>query len=127
MIQHGRKVRQEKGDILDHGQSWNERKLLKDHPDAKTARIVRGTDLNDAAAELNRPRIGLVKPVEDLDQRGLAGPVLTQECVHLARVDVEVDAIVGEDPRKGLRDPPQGDQRLHVMRPPRPPADHPLP
>src|SRR5438445_2781322 len=95
MIQHGRKVRQEEGDIFDHTQRWTERELLKEHPDAQAAGIVWGADLDSAIAELNRACISLVNPIEDFDQRALPGPVLSQEGVDLARVHVVVVALVG--------------------------------
>src|SRR4029079_9816571 len=42
--------------------------------------------------------------VEDVHQRGLAGAVLTEERVDLARPDLEIDVVVGDDARIALRD-----------------------
>ena len=52
--------------------------------------------------------LALVRPVEaveDVHQRRLAGAVLAEQRVHLAALEVEVDAVVRDDPRKPLRDP----------------------
>ncbi len=44
------------------------------------------------------------QPVEDVHEGGLARAVLAEEGVDLAGPDVEVDAVVGDDPRIALRD-----------------------
>jgi hypothetical protein len=47
--------------------------------------------------------IGLVVAGEDLDQRRLAGTVLTDERVDFARGNVDTDVVEGDLPREGLR------------------------
>ena len=44
--------------------------------------------------------VGLVEAVEHAHQRALAGAVLAEQRVHLARPDVEVDAVVGDHARE---------------------------
>ncbi len=44
------------------------------------------------------------EPVQDVHQGGLAGAVLAEQRVDLARPDLEVDAVVGDDARISLRD-----------------------
>ena len=67
-------------------------------------RIVDGV-----AVEADLAGVGAGEAVDDLHQRALAGAVLADERVHLARVDVEVDAIVrATPPGNVLRDPAEG-------------------
>jgi hypothetical protein len=47
----------------------------------------------------------VVEPVEDVHQRRLAGAVLSEERVHLAGGDVEVDMVVGKHAGEALGDP----------------------
>ena len=56
------------------------------------------------AAELDRTGIAFVDPGKDLDQRRLAGPVLTQQGQNLARPDVDADVIDSGDATECLDD-----------------------
>ena len=51
--------------------------------------------------------VGPVEPVEDVHQRRLAGAVLAEQRVHLARLEVEVDVVVGDDAGEALGDAAQ--------------------
>ena len=63
-------------------------------------------DLHDLAIERISPAVRLRQPVEDVHQRRLAGAVLTEQRVDLARAHIEVDVVVREDTRVALRDAP---------------------
>jgi hypothetical protein len=54
-----------------------------------------------------------MNPGDDLDQGGLAGPVLTEQRVYLARQHVEIDLLQHPDPREGLRHASELHQRVH--------------
>ena len=51
--------------------------------------------------------VGRVQPVEDVHQGRLAGAVLAQQPQYLARLDGQVDSIVGDDPREPFGDAPK--------------------
>ena len=65
---------------------------------------VGSCDVDDLAIEQDLALIGPGQAVEDVHERGLAGAVLAQQGVDLARLDVEVDAVVGHDARVALGD-----------------------
>ena len=51
--------------------------------------------------------IRLHQPVQDVHQRGLAGPVLAEQAADLAGGDPEVDVVVGHEAAEALRDAAQ--------------------
>ena len=65
------------------------------------------------AGEADLAGVRAVRPGQHLDQRRLAGPVLTEQAVHLAGVDVEVDPVKGADPGELLDDASHRQQRRH--------------
>ena len=52
------------------------------------------------AVEQDLAGVGPVQPGEDVHQRALAGAVLAEQGVDLARAQVEVDVVVGDDARE---------------------------
>ena len=48
--------------------------------------------------------VGVVEAVEHVHQRRLAGAVLAEQAVDLARLDHEVDVVVGDESAEALRD-----------------------
>ena len=56
------------------------------------------------AAHAYFARVGLVHPVQDAHERGLAGAVLAGESVNLAGLDDEIDAVIGDSARESLGD-----------------------
>ena len=91
-------------DVLGDGQDRDEHEVLVDHADPAGDR-VRGTGQVDLGAiEQDRALVGRGQPVEDVHQGGLAGAVLAEQRVDLARPDVEIDVVVGDDARIPLRD-----------------------
>ena len=49
--------------------------------------------------------VRVVEAVEDVHESRLAGAVLAEQGVNLALGQLEIDVIVGNDPREPLRDP----------------------
>ena len=70
------------------------------------ARIASAGEWNTTGSPLMRiwPSSGLIQAVELAHQRALAGAILAQQRVHLARVHIKVDVIVGQHARKALDD-----------------------
>jgi hypothetical protein len=92
-------------DVLGDGQHGHEHEVLVDHADATGDRI-RGTTQGDGLpVHQDLALVGLGQPVQDVHEGRLAGTVLTQQGVDLARPDLQVDAVVGDDARIALRDP----------------------
>ena len=92
-------------DVLGDGQDRDEHEVLVDHADPAIDRVVRAEDLHGLAVDEDRPLVGHRQPIEDVHQRRLARPVLTEEGVDLARAQVEIDRVVGQDPGISLGDP----------------------
>src|SRR5574341_72330 len=68
--------------------------MLVNHRDAKLHRVVRRLDGGFLSSHVNLARLGLVQPVEDARQCGLAGPVLAQKRMDLALPQLEVHIAV---------------------------------
>src|SRR4029453_1837140 len=77
---------------------------LVDHPDPELDGPLGRADDHVPALHADPPPVGLDHPGEDAHEGGLAGPVLAEQAVDLARAHHEVDAVVGQDARIGLRD-----------------------
>ena len=85
----------------------DEHEVLVHHPDPAADRVLRGAEADALALEQDLALVGPVEPVDDVHQRRLAGAVLAEEGVHLARDEVEVDVVVREDARELLGDAAQ--------------------
>ena len=104
-------------DVLGHRHHGDEHEVLVHHADPAPDRVARRVDAHGLAVDRISPSSGLVEPVEDVHQRRLPGAVLAEQRVHLAAAEVEVDAVVGDDPREPLGDPPQlEDDGVSLMR-----------
>ncbi len=77
------------------------------HPDAKADGIQRRPESHLLPVNVDPAFVGLEQPEQDLHQGGLAGAVLPQDGVDLARTNLEVDVIIGDDPGESLGDPPR--------------------
>ena len=104
--------------VLGDGQVREEARLLVDDGDAEGAGVGGAVDLGRLAVERDRAAVGLVDAGQDLDQRALAGAVLADQGVDLARDEVERDVVERLGRREALGDPAQlgarrrGDGRL---------------
>ncbi len=83
-------------DVLGHGEGIEQREMLEHHGDAQRARLVRIGDLDRLAVELHFAGIGLDRAEDEFHQRRLAGAVLAQHGMDLARRDGEAHAVVGD-------------------------------
>ena len=98
-------------DVLGDRERVHEHEVLVDHPDPVRDRICGRGDADRQPVQPDLALVGLVEAVEHAHQRALAGPVLTEQRVHLAGADVEVDAVVGDHAGKPLRDAPHLQQQ----------------
>ena len=94
-------------DVLEHGQRLEQREVLEDHADPDGARGLGARDVDGEAVEADLARVRLLDAVDHLDQRRLAGAVLAEKRVDLARANREAHPVVGEDAREGLGDLPE--------------------
>ena len=91
-------------DVLGDGQDRDQHEVLVDHVDATGDRVGRPGQSDRLAVKQDLARVGRRQPVQDVHESGLAGAVLAEEGVDLARAHVKVDGIVGDDTRIALRD-----------------------
>jgi len=96
---------------VEDAQVGAEVELLVDDRDPLGHRVVRRGQLRRLAVEDQLARRGLLDTGEDLHQGGLAGAVLAHEAAHLAGADRQVDPGEGANPRVGLADVPQFQDR----------------
>src|SRR5258705_6428825 len=89
-----------------------EGQLLMDQRDAAPSRIVRRGGRVARAIEGHLAAVGLNLAREDVHQRALPRPILTEQCEHLARTHREIDSVERDRRAVALRD--SGDlQTLH--------------
>jgi hypothetical protein len=91
-------------DVLGDGPVGEEVELLVDDRDAVVLGVERVVQLDRLAVDGDRARVGAVHAGEDLHQGRLAGAVLADDRVDLARGAGEVDAVQDGDAVEGLDD-----------------------
>jgi len=84
---------------------------------AQTRRRADGAGPERPPVEPHAPRVGGVHPEDHVAQRGLAGPVLPEQAVHLARADGQRDVVQRGDGAEALRDAVELEQRADVRTP----------
>ena len=92
-------------DVLGHRHHRDEHEVLVHHPDAGLDRVTGRAEVDRLPVQQDLAAVAPVEPVQDVHQRGLAGAVLAEQCVHLAAADVEADVVIGDDAREDLADP----------------------
>ena len=92
------------GDVFGHGQVPKQRGLLVDGGNAERPCNRRIVVPDRAPRYLNGAAVGLVGPGDDLHERRLAGPVLADKRVNLARPQLERNALQRVDRAEGFRD-----------------------
>ena len=100
---HGRKALaavEAERDVLGDGQVLEQREMLEHHADAERARLRRAGELDRLALPAHLAGARLDQAVDDLHQRRLAGAVLAEQRVDLAGIEVEIDAVIGEEDRR---------------------------
>jgi hypothetical protein len=73
------------GDVLGHREHRYEHEVLVHHPDAGRDGVLRRGELDLLAVQQDLALVGLQQPVQDVHQGRLAGAVLAEQGVHLAR------------------------------------------
>ena len=94
-------------DVLGDRERLDEAEVLVHHPHAARERVARRAQLHGLAVQLERPLVRAVEARDDVRERALARAVLAEQRVHLAGVDLEIDAGVRDDAGEALRDAPQ--------------------
>ena len=97
-------------DVLQDGHAGDEGQLLVDEVHPEIGRLVRRLDRHRPAVDLDDAGIAVDEAGEDLDQRRLAGAVGADQPVHLARQDVERDALQRLRAAEALGDVPGRDE-----------------
>jgi hypothetical protein len=93
--------------VLRHGQVRIGGHVLVDGGDAGLLRLARVAEMHGLAVEEHFPFLRLVHARDHLDECGLACAVFAHQCMDLAGLQIEVDAVQGFDARKDLRDAAQ--------------------
>ena len=97
----GPAVLEAEGEVLDHREVGQERRLLVDRGHAQGPHPGRIGPLDRLAADRHRAGVGAHRAGHHPDQRALAGAVLADQRVHLAGPDVERHAAHGLDAPEG--------------------------
>jgi len=95
-------------EVVGRAEVVEERQILVHGLHPERARVGRGVDRDRSAVHLDRAAVEPVHAAEALDQRRLAGPVVSQERQHLAVTDLERDAVErghGSEPLAGSVEP----------------------
>ena len=92
-------------DVLRDGEGLDEPEVLVHHADPGLDRIPRRVESNRLSVELDLARVRAIEAGQDVRQRRLAGAVLAEERVHLARRRLEGHAVVRHDAGEQLGDP----------------------
>src|SRR5689334_12778265 len=94
-------------DGLDDVEHGDQLEVLVDHADPGLDRLARVGEGAHGPVDEDLARVRLVQAGQDVHERRLAGPVLTQQSQDLAAIGGDRDAVVGEDARKLLGDVPE--------------------
>ena len=103
-------------DVLGHGQVVGEHEMLVHHTDAGPDRVPGRAEVDGVAVDPDLALVRALHAVQDLHQRRLAGTVLTDDGMHVAAADRDVDVAVGDHPRVALGDAGQSDRGCDVGR-----------
>ena len=113
-------------DVLSGGEDVDQLEVLVDHADAVAVGIARGADDDLLAVDEDLSLVGEVNAREHVHERGLAAAVFAEQRQDLAPVDIEPDAVIGDDGAEALGDVAHFDRCNLVVQygvPPEMPAD----
>jgi hypothetical protein len=96
-------------DVLPHGEVVGQHEVLEHHADAVGDGVLRRLEVAFLTVDLDGALVGLVRAVEGLHQRRLAGAVLADDRVDGARTHRQVDPVVGHHAGEPLDDVAQLD------------------
>ena len=85
-----------KRDVLRNRQRRNQAQLLWNSDNASSDRLLRAGETARDTRQQNAAAIRGVNAAENANQRGLAGTILAEQRVDLARLEIEIDAIEGD-------------------------------
>ena len=91
-------------EVARHRHQRRERQILIDRADAHIRRITRRAERDQSAVNPNLARCRRVDAGENLDQCRLAGPVVAEERMDFAGINLEVDTVQGAQFAKPLHD-----------------------
>ena len=101
-----------KKEIASHAHERNRSHLLVDGGDAARTRVARISEAGLLPVKVDRAAARRMKPGQDLDQRRLAGAVVSQEAHDLARMNGDRNVGQRLHPGEVLADVAQFDERL---------------
>jgi hypothetical protein len=99
-------------DVVGDGEAVDQIELLVDRRDAGLHRGLRVRERCGLAQPDDLATVGTVRARQDLDEGGLPGAVLAEQAVHLARGDLELDAVERAHARERLHDVSKSEDRL---------------
>ena len=99
-------------DVLNHGVRGYQLSFLMNHPYSQVNRVLRRSENDSLAVNVDLAFVRLQQPEQDAHQGGFAGPVFAEDCMDLARADLEIYGVIRDDPRESLCDPPCLEDRL---------------
>ena len=97
-------------DVLGDREGIDEHEVLVDHADPERDGVSRRADLHLLAPHADAAAVRRVHAVEHPHQSRLAGPVLADQRMDLARPELEVDLVVGQHAREALGDALERDE-----------------
>ena len=97
-------------DVLRDGQPLDQVEFLVDGGDAEPHGGDRRSQGHGRTAPGDLTAVRLVSAGEHFDQSRLAGPVLTEQTVHLTGLDLEIQTVQGANTGEGLGDTGHGEQ-----------------
>ena len=101
--------------VVDDVEVVAQREVLVDDLDAERVGVLRAVTVTGSPSKRISPVVEGVDPGDALDQRALAGAVVTHERGHAAGPDVEVDVVQHVHGAEALVDASEGQQRAHEM------------
>ena len=102
--------------VLGDADRAGQRQLLEDRRDAERLRVPRRADRRPARPPLGcSPASGCDHAGEDVHQRRLAGAVLADQRVHLARRELERHVVERQRRAEALADPRDGKRERHRL------------
>ena len=113
-------------DIFSGSEDVDQLEVLVDHADAVAVGIARGADDDLLAVDEDLSLVGEVNAREHVHERGFAAAVFAEQRQDLAPVDIEPDAVIGDDGAEALGDVAHFDRCNLVVQygvPPEMPAD----
>ena len=107
VIEHGPRADrlEAEHDVLGDGEDGHEHEVLMDHADAVLDGMLRLEDRDHLVIDEDLTLGHGDHAEQHVHERRLAGAVLPEEAVDLARLDREVDVVVGGERAEALRDP----------------------